>query len=94
MFNTFVHVPSALKSGILQERTIPLKNHCTQDPTVRTWPRGYKASFMLNSTECEILTARHVKMNYRQIKKFLALSLSVAALTMIINVKMPTIAYN
>ena len=40
---------------------------------------------MLNSTEPEISTA------HRQIKKFLALSLSDVVFIMLINVKMPTI---
>ena len=45
---------------------------------------------MLNSTEHEISTA-HTKIKYRQMKKFLALSLSDVRLIMLINVKMPTI---
>ena len=45
---------------------------------------------MLNSTEHEISSA-HKKLKYRQIKKFLALSLSDFLFTMLINVKMPTI---
>ena len=45
---------------------------------------------MLNSTELQISTA-HKKLNYRQIKKFLALSLSDVVFIMLINVKMPTI---
>ena len=43
----------------------------------QTWPRGYKTFFVLNSTEHEISTA-HKKLKYRQMKKFLALSLSGA----------------
>ena len=39
-----------------------------------SWLRGYKTFFMLNSTEHEISTA--LKLKYRQIKKFLDLSLS------------------
>ena len=38
-------------------------------------PRNYKSFFMLNSTENEISTA-HKKLKYRQLKKFLTLSLS------------------
>ena len=49
-------------------------------------PRGYKTFFMLNSTEHEISTA-HKKLKYRQIKKYLALSLSDVFI-MLINVKM------
>ena len=45
---------------------------------------------MLNSTEHEISTA-HKKIKYRQIKKFLALSLSDVVFIILINVKMPTI---
>ena len=46
---------------------------------------------MLNSTEYEISTAKKKKKTYRQIKKFLALSLSDLVFIMLINVKMPTI---
>ena len=45
---------------------------------------------MLNSTEQEISTA-HKKLEYRQIKKFLDLSLSDVVFIMLINVKMPKI---
>ena len=45
---------------------------------------------MLNSTEHEISTA-HKKVIYRQMKEFLALSLSDVVFIMLINVKMPTI---
>ena len=45
---------------------------------------------MLNSNEHEISTA-HKKIKYRQIKKFLAKSLSDVVFIMLINVKMPTI---
>ena len=48
------------------------------------------AFFMLNSTEPEISTALK-KLKYRQIKKFLALSLSDDVFMMLVNVKMPTI---
>ena len=44
---------------------------------------------MLNSTDHEISTA-HKKLQYRQIKMFLALSLPDAVFIMLINVKMPT----
>ena len=47
-------------------------------------PRGYKTVFMLNSADHEISTA------YRQMKKSIALNLSVVFITLI-NVKMPTI---
>ena len=53
---------------------------------ISAWPRGYKTFFMLNSTEHEISTAHKIK--YRQIKKFLALSLSDVVFIMLINVKM------
>ena len=53
-------------------------------------PRGYKTFFILNSAEHEISTD-HKKIKYRQIKKFLALSLSDAVFVVLINVKMPTI---
>ena len=52
--------------------------------------RGYNTFFMLNSTEHEISTA-HKKLKYRQINKFLALSLSDVVFIMLINFKMPTI---
>ena len=42
-----------------------------------------------SSTEHEISTAQ--KLKYRQMKKFLALSLSDVVFIMLINVKMPTI---
>ena len=45
---------------------------------------------MLNSAEHEISTA-HKNLKYRQMKKFLALSLSDVVFIMLINVKMPTI---
>ena len=45
---------------------------------------------MLNTTEHKISTV-HEKLKYRQIKKFLALSLSDVLFIMLINVKMPTI---
>ena len=45
--------------------------------------------FVLNSAEHEILTAHKTK--NRQIKKFLALSLSDVVFIMLINVKIPTI---
>ena len=45
---------------------------------------------MLNSTEREISTIL-IKLKYRQMKKFLALSLSDVVFIMLINVKMPTI---
>ena len=57
---------------------------------LEAWLRDYKTFFMLNSTEHEILAADK-KINYRQIKKFLALSLSDVVFIMLINVKMPTI---
>ena len=47
---------------------------------------------MLNSTEHEISTAHKTK--YRQIKKFLALSLPEVVSIMLINVKMPTICWH
>ena len=50
-------------------------------------PRGCKTFFMLSSTEHEISTA-HKKLKYRQMKKFLALSLSDDVFVMLINVKM------
>ena len=49
-----------------------------------TRPRGYKTFFMLNSTEHEISTANR---KYRQMKKFLAFSLSDVVFIMLINVK-------
>ena len=52
-------------------------------------PEVIKLFFMLNSAEHEILTA-HIKLKYRQIKKFLALSLSYVVFIMLKNVKMPT----
>ena len=54
------------------------------------WPRGYKTFFMLKLTEHEISTA-HKNFKNRQIKKFIALSLSDVVFIMLINVKMPTI---
>ena len=48
---------------------------------------------MLSSTEHEISTA-HKKLKYRQVKKFLAFSLSDVVFIMLINVKMPTIVGN
>ena len=54
------------------------------------WPQGYKTFFMLNSSEHEISTADQ-KLKYRQMKMFLALSLSDVVFIMLINVKMPTI---
>ena len=45
---------------------------------------------MLNSAEHEVSTAQK-KLKYRQIKKFLALSLSDVVFIMLLNVKMPTI---
>ena len=45
---------------------------------------------MLNLTEHEILTAQK-KLKYRQMKKFLALSLSDIVFIILINVKMPTV---
>ena len=53
-------------------------------------PRGYESFFMLNSTEHKISTA-HKKLQYRQMKTFLALSLSDVIFIMLIHVKMPTI---
>ena len=52
-------------------------------------PPGYKTFFLLNLSEHEISTA-HKNVKYRQIKKFLALSLSDVVFIMLINVKMPT----
>ena len=49
-------------------------------------PELIKLFLMLNSTEHEISPAK-----YRQIKKFLALSLLDVVFIMLINVKMPTI---
>ena len=57
--------------------SIPNRNFC--EPSLA---RGYKTFFMLNSTEHEISTA------HKQMKKFLALSLSDSAFIMLINVKM------
>ena len=45
---------------------------------------------MLNSNEHEISTA-HLKLKYRQMKKFLALSLSDVVFIMLTNVKIPII---
>ena len=45
---------------------------------------------MLNSSRHEIITA-HKKTKYRQIKKFLSLSLSDVVFILLINVIMPTI---
>ena len=56
----------------------------------QTWSWGYKTFIMLNSTEDEISTP-HKKLKYRQMKMFLALSLSDNVFIMLINVKMPTI---
>ena len=54
--------------------------------------RGYTTCQMLKSTEHEISTAnKFSKLEYRQIKKFLALSLSDVVFIMLINVKMPKI---
>ena len=52
-------------------------------------PEVLKLFFMLNSAGHEISTA-HIKLKYRQIKKFLALSLSYVVFIMLKNVKMPT----
>ena len=49
-----------------------------------SWPRGHKTQL---STKFQLL----IKPKYRQIKKFLALSLSDVVFIMLINVKMPTI---
>ena len=56
----------------------------------RPGPEVIKLFFMLNSSEHEISTA-HKKLKYRQIKKFLPLSLSDVVFIMLINVKMSTI---
>ena len=53
---------------------------------LESWPRGYKKIFKLNSTEHEISTA-HKKLKYRQMKKFLAFSLSDVVFIMLINAK-------
>ena len=47
--------------------------------------------FMLNSTEHEISTTHKKTLQYRQMKKFLALSLLDVVFIMLIDVKMPTI---
>ena len=51
---------------------------------------SYKTFFMLNSAEHEISTA-HKNIKYRQMKTFLASSLSDVVFIMLINVKMPMI---
>ena len=51
------------------------------------------AGFHDNSAEHEI-SISHKKLNYRQLKKFLAFSLSDVVFIMLINVKMPTIVGN
>ena len=53
-------------------------------------PRGYKTFFMLSSTEHEIFKLL-IKLYYRQMNKFLALSLSGVEFIMLINIKIPTI---
>ena len=62
---------------------------CCRISRNRPDPEVIKLFFMHNSTEHEISTAHELK--YRQIKKFLALSLSGVVFIMLINVKMPTI---
>ena len=52
-------------------------------------PQDYKTFFMPNSTEHEISTAhKNLKYEYRQMKKFLALSLSDVVFIMLINITM------
>ena len=58
--------------------------------TKQPGPQVIKLCFMLNPTEHEPSTA-HKKLKYRNLKKFLALSLSDVVFIMLINVKMPTI---
>ena len=57
------------------------KNRCL------IWPRGYKTFFVLNSRNFNC----SLKLKYRQMKKFLAFSLSDVVFIMLINVKMPII---
>ena len=62
---------------------------CCRISRSRPDPEVIKLFFMHNSTEHEISTAH--KLKCRQIKKFLALSLSGVVFIMLINVIMPTI---
>ena len=55
----------------------------------KTWPRGYKTFFMFNSIDK--MSTAHKEIKYRQMNKFLALSLSDVVFIMLINVKMLTI---
>ena len=57
----------------------------------RTWPRGYKTFFVLNSTEHEISSAHKNLKNEQQMEKFLALNISDVVFILLLNVKMPTI---
>ena len=51
-------------------------------------PRGY--IFFSGSTQLSAKFQLLIKLNYREIKKFLAFSRSVVVFIMLINVKMPT----
>ena len=86
--------PNLIKTGHHPLRNTScslIQSHCHKvQLSKEIKPRRYKTFPMLNSTEYEIPTA-HKKLKYRQIKTFLALSLSDIAFIMLINVKMPTI---
>ena len=55
----------------------------------KTWPRGYKTFFMLNSTEHEISTAHKIK--NKDFSCFQTLRCCIYQIIMLINIKMPTI---
>ena len=79
------------RNRMLDKRQEPYSHVCSDSPFLpfnRT--RGYKTFFTLNSTE-HVISNVHKKIKYRQIKKFLALSLSDVVFILPINVKMPTI---
>ena len=66
------------------------KHYCTSlNGRTSVLARGYKTFFMLNSTEHKFQLL--IELKYRQMKKFLAFSLSDDVFIMLINVKMPTI---
>ena len=73
----------------IQRVSIGELHNCLKCANNETLPRGYKTFSCSThlSTKFQLL----IKIKYRQIKKFLALSLTDVAFILLINVKVPTI---
>ena len=75
---------------VIEERECTITGYGIANKThSKSWPRGYKTLFMVNSVEHKILNAHKYK-NRRKFSIFLGLDKLIMLFFLFINVKMPT----